>query len=92
MKATTPSYKLQREFGVEDMRRFAKEAWGEIGANVVDKWVEFNKKYFASKLRIYWHCVEPLHTASHVASAEILAITHLPPVFGFVQQQYLSGS
>src|SRR5438093_12911805 len=38
-------------FTIEDMRRFASEAWGALGAQVVDKWDEFNADYFAGTLR-----------------------------------------
>ena len=50
MDAVTPSSKL-REFTVADMHRFAAEAWGPIGAAIVDKWVEFNAAYFGGMLR-----------------------------------------
>jgi len=33
------------------MERFASEAWGDLGRNVVNKWVEFNETYFAGELR-----------------------------------------
>jgi hypothetical protein len=45
----TRSYVSQ--FSIEDMRRFALEAWGELGANVVEKWREFNTTYFGGALR-----------------------------------------
>jgi hypothetical protein len=38
-------------FSVEDMRRFAGEAWGEFGVNIVDRWCEFNASYFDNALR-----------------------------------------
>ena len=38
-------------FTVEDMRRFAGEAWGEFGANVVEQWCAFNAAYFDCVLR-----------------------------------------
>jgi len=38
-------------FSVEDMRRFAGEAWGQTGADIVDRWCEFNAKYFANALK-----------------------------------------
>jgi hypothetical protein len=31
---------------VEDMRRFAGEAWGAFGVSVVSKWCEFDARYF----------------------------------------------
>jgi hypothetical protein len=45
------SYKLRRSFTVEDMRRFAFEAWGQLGASAVMKWAEFNDAYFDGALR-----------------------------------------
>src|SRR5262245_21855516 len=45
----TPSNVSQ--FSIEDMRRFALEAWGELGANVVEKWCEFNTTYFSGALK-----------------------------------------
>ena len=39
------------QFGVDDMIRFAGQAWGEIGVNVVNKWAEFNESYFGGKLK-----------------------------------------
>jgi hypothetical protein len=50
MDAVTPSNEL-REFTVDDMRRFAGEAWGPIGVDIVEKWCEFNARYFANALR-----------------------------------------
>jgi hypothetical protein len=38
-------------FTIEDMRRFAGEAWGELGVKVVEKWCEFNATYFDGVLR-----------------------------------------
>ena len=38
-------------FTIEDMRRFAGEAWGPLGASIVDRWCEFNASYFANALR-----------------------------------------
>jgi hypothetical protein len=38
-------------FTVEDMRRFAGEAWGELGANVVEQWCRFNVAYFDNALK-----------------------------------------
>jgi len=38
-------------FTVEDMRRFAGEAWGQLGINVVKRWCEFNTTYFDGTLR-----------------------------------------
>lgn len=52
MKAQTYSCELQQTaFNFDDMIRFAGEAWGEIGVNVVNKWAEFNDLYFDSKLK-----------------------------------------
>jgi hypothetical protein len=47
----TQSKKLQSRFTVADMRRFAGEAWGALGVNIVDKWCEFNAQYFANMLK-----------------------------------------
>jgi hypothetical protein len=44
----TPSSALQI---VVDMRRFAGEAWGPLGIAIVEKWVEFNGRYFDGRLR-----------------------------------------
>jgi hypothetical protein len=30
----TPSFTLQTAFSIEDMRRFAAEAWGHLGASI----------------------------------------------------------
>lgn len=38
-------------FTFEDMRKFATEAWGPLGANTVDRWAEFNATYFQNRLR-----------------------------------------
>jgi hypothetical protein len=38
-------------FTVEDMRRFAGEAWGQFGVNVVERWCEYNATYFDNVLR-----------------------------------------
>jgi len=38
-------------FTIEDMRRFAGEAWGQFGINVVEQWCKFNAAYFDSTLR-----------------------------------------
>lgn len=38
-------------FTVEDMRRFAGEAWGPLGVAIVDKWCAFNAEYFDNALR-----------------------------------------
>ena len=45
----TPSNVSQ--FSIDDMRRFGLEAWGELGANVVEKWCEFNATYFGGALK-----------------------------------------
>jgi len=37
-------------FTVEDMHRFAGEAWGPLGINVVKRWCEFNTAYFDGAL------------------------------------------
>jgi hypothetical protein len=39
------------DFTVEDMRRFAGVAWGQLGCNIVDKWCEYNQTYFGNELR-----------------------------------------
>jgi len=49
MRNITQSYVSQ--FSIEDMRRFALEAWGELGANVVERWCEFNATYFGGALK-----------------------------------------
>jgi hypothetical protein len=38
-------------FTIEDMRRFAGEAWGQLGINVVERWCEYNASYFNGALR-----------------------------------------
>jgi hypothetical protein len=38
-------------FTVEDMRRFAGEAWGQFGIKVVERWCEYNTTYFNGALR-----------------------------------------
>jgi hypothetical protein len=38
-------------FTVEDMRRFAGEAWGPLGVNIVERWCEYNATYFTGALR-----------------------------------------
>jgi len=38
-------------FTVDDMRRFASEAWGELGSTVVDSWCGLNAAYFDGALR-----------------------------------------
>jgi RecA-family ATPase len=38
-------------FTVEDMRRFAGEAWGQFGIKVVERWCEYNATYFNGALR-----------------------------------------
>jgi len=42
---------VTNSFTVEDMHRFAGEAWGPIGVNIVEKWCEFNASYFDNALR-----------------------------------------
>jgi hypothetical protein len=49
MHDVTPSYKLQ--FSIEDMRRFGGEAWGQLGVEIVEKWCEFNARYFDNALK-----------------------------------------
>jgi hypothetical protein len=39
-------------FTTEDMRRFAVEAWGQLGGNVVDGWATLNKSYFRGELKL----------------------------------------
>lgn len=46
----TSSSPLQ-SFSIEDMRRFAGEAWGPLGGRIVDQWSAFNVKYFDGVLR-----------------------------------------
>jgi hypothetical protein len=38
-------------FTITDMRKFAVEAWGPFGGDVVERWTEFNAKYFDGKLK-----------------------------------------
>ena len=38
-------------FTLDDMTRFATEAWGTLGTNTVAKWSEFNVVYFGGVLR-----------------------------------------
>jgi hypothetical protein len=40
-----------KPFTIDDMRRFALEAWGPLGAAVVTRWQTFNKCYFGGKLK-----------------------------------------
>jgi hypothetical protein len=42
---------VTHRFTVEDMRRFAGEAWGPLGVNVVEQWCKFNADYFDGALR-----------------------------------------
>jgi hypothetical protein len=42
---------LQAIFTVDDMRRFAGEAWGQLGVEIVEKWCEFNVAYFDGALK-----------------------------------------
>src|SRR6516164_10223907 len=39
------------KFTVEDMRRFAGEAWGPLGVSIVERWCDFNATYFDGALR-----------------------------------------
>jgi hypothetical protein len=48
-RRVTPSMMLQ--FSVEDMRRFAAEAWGSLGVSIVEQWCEFNAAYFDAALK-----------------------------------------
>jgi hypothetical protein len=50
MDAVTRSRKLH-PFTVEDMVRFAGEAWGELGIAIVSRWCEFNATYFDNALK-----------------------------------------
>jgi hypothetical protein len=38
-------------FTLEDMHRFAREAWGMFGNALVERWAEFNRRYFEGVLR-----------------------------------------
>src|SRR5262245_13188944 len=38
-------------FSVEDMRRLAGEAWGQLGIDIVAKWCDFNASYFDGALK-----------------------------------------
>jgi hypothetical protein len=42
---------LDVTFTLEHMDRFAYEAWGELGREVVYKWREFNETYFGNALK-----------------------------------------
>lgn len=42
---------VTNRFTVEDMRRFAGEAWGQFGVIVVEQWCRFNAIYFDGALR-----------------------------------------
>jgi hypothetical protein len=39
------------DFTIDDMYRFASEAWGSLGTATVDKWREFNARYFDGRLQ-----------------------------------------
>ena len=41
---------VTNSFTVEDMRRFAGEAWGPLGVSIVERWCEFNATYFDNAL------------------------------------------
>lgn len=47
----TVTRRLKLQFTVEDMRRFAGEAWGPLGESIVRKWCEFNNAYFDGALK-----------------------------------------
>ena len=38
-------------FTIEDMHRFASEAWGPLGEFIVSRWCEFNVRYFDGALK-----------------------------------------
>src|SRR5262249_41603832 len=42
---------LQTTFTLDDMRRYAAEAWGQIGADIVNTWTRLNTAYFDGSLR-----------------------------------------
>jgi hypothetical protein len=42
---------VTNSFSIEDMSRFAGEAWGQLGADIVRKWCEFNQSYFDNALK-----------------------------------------
>ena len=42
---------MQTDFTITDMRRFAGEAWGQLGLDIVQRWADFNAAYFGGKLR-----------------------------------------
>jgi hypothetical protein len=42
---------VTNSFTIDDMRRFAGEAWGELGTNVVEQWCRFNVAYFDNALK-----------------------------------------
>lgn len=48
---TTYSYVLHQAPTYEEMLRFAAWAWGELGIRVVNKWRDFNERYFDEALR-----------------------------------------
>jgi hypothetical protein len=39
------------KFTLKDMERFATEAWGELGTKTVERWAEFNGRYFGGELK-----------------------------------------
>jgi hypothetical protein len=39
------------DFTINDMYRFAGEAWGPLGTATVDRWREFNARYFGGQLQ-----------------------------------------
>jgi hypothetical protein len=38
-------------FTIDDMRRFAGEAWGQLGIKVVERWCEYKVTYFDGALQ-----------------------------------------
>jgi hypothetical protein len=42
---------MSYDFSFDDMHRFAAEAWGPLGTATVNKWAEFNGRYFDGRLR-----------------------------------------
>ena len=50
-KSRNAQLNVTPRFTIEDMERFAREAWGDLGRSVVEKWAEFNGDYFDGKLK-----------------------------------------
>jgi hypothetical protein len=51
MKHIAEGYGFDYGFTLADMHYFAAEAWGPLGTATVNKWAEFNRRYFDGRLR-----------------------------------------